>query len=152
MNKKTFSYKGYTGSADISIEDNCLFGRILFIEDIISYEGDNPGSLEVEFRAAVDRYLAYCASTGKSANKPYSGTFNVRVGIETHRHACIAAAEYGVNLNEFVCMAIEEKLIQSSSPVIKEVHHHHYQAQNAYNEDVAQPWHDQSPSQARLAH
>lgn len=151
MNKKTFSYKSYTGSAEISFEDKCLYGNILFIEDIISYEGETPEGLEKAFREAVDRYLAYCKSTGKSANKPYSGTFNVRVGVERHRQACAAAAEYGLNLNEFVSLAIEEKLTQRSTSVIKEIHHH-YQAQNIYNEDVAQPWQDQSPSQVRIQH
>lgn len=152
MNKRTFSYNGYTGSLDISTEDDCLFGKILFIEDLITYEGETPRKLEEAFQEAVDRYVAYCEKTGKSPNKPYSGSFNVRVGEDLHRAACVAAAEYGQNLNEFVCSSISEKLAQRHPQLVKEIHHHHYQAQNSYNEDTAQQWHDQSPSQAQLQH
>jgi predicted HicB family RNase H-like nuclease len=152
MTPKFYSYKSYTGSAEISFEDNCLYGKILFIEDSITYEAETPVELEAAFQAAVDRYVAYCESTGKSPNKPYSGTFNVRVGMERHRDSCKAAAENGQNLNEFVCSAIDEKLTQRNPAALKEIHHHHHQAQNSYDEDSAQAWHDQSPNEASLRH
>ena len=37
MSTKLF-YKGFTGSAEVSIEDQCLFGKIEFIGDLITYE------------------------------------------------------------------------------------------------------------------
>ena len=150
MTKKTLSYNGYTGSIDVCVDDDCLLGKILFIEDLITYEGETPGKLEAGFRDAVDRYIAYCEKSGKSPNKPYSGTFNVRVGEDLHRASCVAAAESGLNLNEFVCLAISDKLAQAQPLLVKEVHHHHYQAQNSYNEDSAQQWHDQSPNQVQM--
>jgi predicted HicB family RNase H-like nuclease len=152
MTKKFYSYKGYTGSAEISFEDDCLFGKILFIEDLITYDAEKPVELEAAFRAAVDRYVAYCESTGKSANKPYSGTFNVRVGVERHRDACKAAAENDQTLNDFICSSIDEKLTQRTPTLVKEFHHHHNQIQNSYDEDSAQVWHDQSPNQASMRH
>ena len=45
---------------------------------------------------------------GKQPNKPFKGSFNVRVGPNLHRAAVIAAGEK--KLNQFVCEAIEEKL------------------------------------------
>ncbi len=42
-------------------------------------------ALKANFQAAVDRYLAFCEKTGKAANKPYIGTFNVRVGSDLRR-------------------------------------------------------------------
>ena len=64
------SYKGYTGTIDASVEDNCLHGRILFIDDVIAYEGTAVDDIKLSFEKAVDRYLAYCEETGKPANVP----------------------------------------------------------------------------------
>ena len=73
----TMTYKGFTGSGQMSLEDDCLTGRVLFIDDIISYEGATVAELVENFRAAVDHYLDYCKRTGKPANKPSSGAFHV---------------------------------------------------------------------------
>lgn len=70
MNKQSLSCKGYSGSWEVSHEDNCLFGKILFIEDLITYEADTPKELETSFRAAVDHYLEHCQRTGRPPNKP----------------------------------------------------------------------------------
>ena len=88
---QTLAYKGYIGSVDVSLEDDCLHGRVQFIDDIISYEGATPVELKRAFEDAVDRYLAYCEKTGKSANKSFSGSFNVRVGADRHRALAHAA-------------------------------------------------------------
>ncbi len=68
MSDKTTSYKGYQGSIDVSLEDDCLHGRLLFINDIITYEGETPSALIRSFRESVDGYLEYCDRTGKPAN------------------------------------------------------------------------------------
>ena len=56
------SYKDYTGSIEVSFEDNCLHGRVLFIEDIVTYEGETVDDLATSFKDAVDRYVTYCKS------------------------------------------------------------------------------------------
>ncbi|MCI5217883.1 MAG: type II toxin-antitoxin system HicB family antitoxin [Candidatus Electrothrix sp. LOE2] len=124
MNNQTFSYKGYTGSIEVSVEDSCLHGEILFIDDIITYEGTGVDELQVSFKEAVDRYISYCEETGKPANKPYSGTFNVRIGEKLHRKAAQKAYLEGKKLNEFVTQCIRNKLEQDESATGKHVHHH----------------------------
>ena len=109
------THKGFTGSGEMSLEDKCLIGRIQFIDDIISYEGATVAELVENFRTVVDQYLDYCKRTGKPANKPYSGTFNVRIGPKLHREAVIAANSAGINLNEFVTTAIEVMLKTASA-------------------------------------
>lgn len=120
MNKLT--YKGYTGAIEVSIEDNCLHGQILFIEDIITYEGTTVVDIKASFKEAVNRYLAYCKETGKPANKPYSGTFNVRVGQDIHRKAAEIAYHRGIALNDFVTQSIQAAIEQNS--VVKVEHTH----------------------------
>jgi predicted HicB family RNase H-like nuclease len=103
-------HKGYAGSTEVSLEDGCLHGRVLFIDDLITYEADTVPELQAAFKDAVDRYLAHCELIGKSPAKPCSGTFNVRVGETLHRRAAVAAAVTGQSLNDFVTKAIEAAL------------------------------------------
>lgn len=102
-----FRYKGFYGSAQASIEDHCLFGKLEFIEPLVSYEGHDIEELEQAFRAAVDDYLLDCEHLGREPAKPCKGSFNVRIGPELHRHALIAAKENNLNLNEFVKRSLE---------------------------------------------
>lgn len=119
------SHNGYSGSVEVSLEDGCLHGKILFIEDIITYEGGNVEELKNSFIEAVDRYLAYCDETGRPANKPYSGTFNVRIGQELHRKAAQEAFCRGVKLNDFVAQCIKSGLEQNEPAKIEQHTHHH---------------------------
>jgi predicted HicB family RNase H-like nuclease len=122
MNKIT--YKGYTGTIEASIEDGCLHGRLLFINDIITYEGNTVNEIKTSFEEAVDRYLAYCEETGKPANKPYSGTFNVRIGQELHRKAVEVAYHQGITLNDFVAQSIKTAIEQNGVVKVEHTHHH----------------------------
>jgi predicted HicB family RNase H-like nuclease len=107
MAASELSYKGYTGSIEVSIEDGCLHGRILFINDLITYEGNTVESIKVSFENATDRYIAYCAKTGIPANKPYSGTFNIRIGADRHRALAQLANRKKISINEAICSAID---------------------------------------------
>lgn len=53
MSKDLMMHKGFTGSMEASIEDECLHGRILFIDDIVTYEGETVAELKDSFVAAV---------------------------------------------------------------------------------------------------
>ena len=39
--KNYLEYKGYTGTVEFSAEDNCLFGKIIGINDLINYEAQD---------------------------------------------------------------------------------------------------------------
>ena len=51
-------HRGFHGSIEASIEDNCLFGRLQFIPALVSYEGQTAAELSQAFRDAVDGCLA----------------------------------------------------------------------------------------------
>jgi predicted HicB family RNase H-like nuclease len=119
-----FTYKEYTGSAIISVQDKCLHGRILFIDDIITYEGSSVEELQAAFEEAVDEYIVYCERTGKSPNKPYSGTFNIRIGSELHKKAAEAAYSGGIALNEYITRAVQERVNQNGVTKVEHTHKH----------------------------
>ena len=125
MNNNELNYNGYTGSIEISIEDNCLHGRILFIDDIVTYEGETVAEITIAFNESVDRYILYCKETGKLPNKPYSGTTNVRIGQERHRALAQQAFREKTSINELLCQAVD--LLLSNKIITEVVAAHHEQ-------------------------
>ena len=99
-------YKGYTGSIEYSAEDSLLYGKVLGIRGLISYEGATGKELESDFKEAVDTYLADCSRSGVRPEKPFKGSFNVRIPATLHQKAALLAMESKVSLNNFVAEAI----------------------------------------------
>ena len=119
---KPLQYKGYLGDVDYSLEDDkCLHGKILYINDLVTYEAQTVPELEEAFREAVDDYLETCVEIGKEPEKSFKGSFNVRMAPELHKAAAVAAALAETSLNDFVTQAIAEKMAG------REVHHHNEQ-------------------------
>jgi predicted HicB family RNase H-like nuclease len=56
---KFYEYKGYTGSIEFSSDDQCYFGRLLNINDLVHYEADTVEDLNEEFKEAVDDYIEF---------------------------------------------------------------------------------------------
>lgn len=115
------SHRGYHGSIETSLADKVLHGKILFIDDLITYEAENISQLEVEFKSALEDYLETCASIGKTPQKSVSGQFNVRIPPELHRLAQIRAAKDATNLNSVATRAFEKYLkepVQATDTVI----------------------------------
>ena len=107
---QTLQYRGYDGSVLYSAEDKMLHGCILGIRDMVSYDGTGVRSIEKNFRGAVDEYLAFCKAEGKIPNKPFKGSFNVRVPQELHKRAALYAEENRLKLNAVVQEALKEFL------------------------------------------
>lgn len=110
----TLRYKDYQGS--VSYEDGTLVLQILHIDDFITTECDSASDVKMVFEALVDDYLATCADVGKEPNRPFKGSFNVRVSPELHRRAAMAAAEEGISLNAWVERAMAQRLELASPP------------------------------------
>ena len=49
---KYLEYKGYSGSIEYSEEDGLLYGQVLGIRGLISYEGETGKELEKDFKEA----------------------------------------------------------------------------------------------------
>ncbi|MGD0938346.1 MAG: type II toxin-antitoxin system HicB family antitoxin [Terracidiphilus sp.] len=111
---QTLRYKGYDGSVEYSAADRVLHGSLLGIRDSVVYEGADVDSLESNFRAAVDEYLAFCTAEGKTPDQPFKGSFNIRVGPELHKRAALFAEEHHQKLNNVISKALEDYLAQAS--------------------------------------
>ncbi len=101
-------YKGYIGTVEFSEEDGLLFGKVLGIRALLSYEGDTVQSLIEDFHAVIDDYLALCEEEGTTPEKSYKGSFNIRIAPDLHRKAAIYAIVHQVSLNHVVENALEQ--------------------------------------------
>ncbi len=99
-------YKNYYASVHFSSVDEVFYGKILSINDLISFEGSSVKELKAAFEDAVEDYIDTCSKIGKSPEKTYKGTFNVRVPSTLHKEASMFAAVNNITLNEFVKRAI----------------------------------------------
>jgi predicted HicB family RNase H-like nuclease len=115
---KNLEYKGYTGSIEYSKEDDLLFGKVLGVNGLISYEGKTGKELETDFKEAIDTYLADCKSDGIAPEKPFKGSFNVRISPVLHQKAALLAMEDNMSLNNFVAESIRERIFkETGSPI-----------------------------------
>lgn len=100
-------YKDYEGTAELDMGRGVCRGKILFVDDLVTYEAASPRDLQKEFEEAVDDYLKTCASLGKEPQRPLRGLFNVRVPPELHRAAALRATSDAVSLNEVMVQALD---------------------------------------------
>jgi predicted HicB family RNase H-like nuclease len=104
--KNYLEYKGYVGTVDFSAEDNCLFGKIIGINDLVNYEAESVTELKEVFEEAVNDYLETCKELGKEPNKTFRGVFNVRTSKATHKDLILLAARKEMKLNDLANKAL----------------------------------------------
>ena len=101
-------YKDYLGTVEYSAENDMLYGKVLGINGLISYEGESIQSLRTDFEGAVDDYLEMCREQGVQPQKTYRGSFNVRISPSLHKALALFAAAHNQTLNSTVEEAIKE--------------------------------------------
>ena len=102
----TMAYRGYSASMTFDSEDKIIVGRVLDVDDIISFHGDSISEFESNFHMVVDDYISACERLGSPAEKPASGKLMLRVAPAVHAAALKAAARSGVSLNEWAEQAL----------------------------------------------
>src|SRR5437868_3810759 len=96
-----FKYKEYIGSIDANIEKLYLHGKILFIDDLVTYEAENLSELKTSFQEAVDDYLFTCQKLNRNPQQSFKGTLNVRIGPTLHKEIALHAEMDGISINEY---------------------------------------------------
>ena len=86
----SLKYKGYTGVVELDEGSAMLFGRVISLRDMITFQGSSVAEVIQAFHDSVDDYLEFCAERGESPEKPYSGQFVLR--IEPRLHGAMAHA------------------------------------------------------------
>lgn len=111
--KDTMEYNGYFGSVHYNDGDKVFYGKLEFIRALVSYEGTDVVSLRMAFEEAVDDYLEFCKETGKQPEKPFKGSFNLRLDPELHKRLVSSAMNEGKTLNAFVKDVLEKAVYET---------------------------------------
>lgn len=56
----TIEYKGYYAVIEVDVEENILFGRVIDIEDVITFKARTVEQAKIEFVNSVEDYLEFC--------------------------------------------------------------------------------------------
>lgn len=99
-------YKGYYGSVEFSSSDKVFYGKVIGINDLVSFEGNTVRKLEKSFCEMVDDYIQTCKQLGKQPKKTYKGSFNIRISPELHKKVAIVAGKKKLSLNQLVKFAL----------------------------------------------
>ena len=103
-------YKGYHAKIEFDKDDNIFVGQVIGLIDSINFHGESVKELSKAFHNAIDNYLDYCKKANKNPEREYKGSFNVRIKPEQHKQVALQAASEGITINQFVSMAINDKL------------------------------------------
>ena len=114
----SLTYKGYTASMVFDAEDKIIVGRVLDIDDIISFHGESVAEFEVSFHAAIEEYVAASQNLGSKPERPASGKLMLRIAPEVHAAALKAAAKSGTSLNKWAEKALGTAARRKAAPSV----------------------------------
>jgi len=106
----TMNHKGYIARIEFDDQDRIFTGRLLGIEDIVTFHGESVAELETAFHDSIAHYLDVCEKTGRQAQKPYSGRFALRLPPELHAQAAVMAARAGKSINQWFIDTVQTAL------------------------------------------
>lgn len=96
------NYKGYTGVFEFDPTIDGFHGRVVGLQDVVTFEGRSVEELRHEMEESIEDYLELCDEAGKEPERPYRGEFLVRTTPEVHRAVATAAEAAGMSLNAWV--------------------------------------------------
>ena len=99
--KNVMTYKSYKAQIEFDPRDNIFWGKVLGINDSITFEGQTVEGLTKDFHNAINFYLADCKKIGRSPEKAASGNLLLRVPPEVHSAALVSAKSEGKSLNQW---------------------------------------------------
>lgn len=108
-------YKGYTGVIEFDPSIDAFHGRVVGLQDVVTFQGRSLDELRREMAESVEDYLDLCREVGKDPERSYRGEFLVRTTPELHRDAAAKAEASGLSLNAWVEAAIAT-LVKGTEP------------------------------------
>jgi len=95
------TYKGYTGEAQWDEDASFFHGDVLYLRDVVTFQGRTTGEINQAFRDSVDDYLQWCEELGQAPEKPFSGDLRLGMAPEQQQHLARIAAKEGKTLDEW---------------------------------------------------
>lgn len=61
-------YKNYYGAMEVDVETDSIYGRVLYIKDVVTFKAETVKQAKIEFAKSVDDYLEFCQELNKEPN------------------------------------------------------------------------------------
>jgi predicted HicB family RNase H-like nuclease len=104
------NYKGYSAQVEIDLDVNIIFGRVIDVGTVITFEIECVDGVRAAFEEAIDEYLEFCNARGKEPERPYAGNITLRTSARNHRMFAEASRAAGLSMNAWM----ERVLVQSA--------------------------------------
>lgn len=104
----TMRYRGYHASMTFDPDDRIIVGRVMDIDDIISFHGESIAAFEQAFHEAIDDYIEACAKLDQEPDKPASCKLMLRIDPPVHAAALEAAKRQGTSLKKWAAKVLED--------------------------------------------
>ena len=103
-------YKGYTGIVQFDDEAMIFHGEVAGLRDVITFRGNTPKEIKMEFEASIDGYIDWCYELGQEPEKPFSGNIHLRLKPDLHAKLAIEAKLQGVSLNNYINSTLQRSI------------------------------------------
>jgi len=100
-------YKGYIGIVEFDDDAGIFHGEVINLRDVITFQGESVQELRQAFQDSVEDYLTFCAERNEEPEKPFSGTFTLRIPPELHRDIALRAKLADKSLNSWVAEVLK---------------------------------------------
>ena len=101
-------YKGYIGAVDFDPEIDLFHGRVININDVITFYGASVTELREEMQRSIEGYFEFCREQGKIPEKPFSGEFTVQMSPEMHCKLALNAERLHLDFNVYLQKVLEQ--------------------------------------------
>lgn len=65
---QTVCYKGYYGIMEVDVKTDSIYGRVLYIRGLITFQATTVRQAKIEFAKSVDDYIEFCKELNKEPN------------------------------------------------------------------------------------
>lgn len=111
-------YKGYVAIIGYDASDDLLHGHVINAAPypIATFTASDVAGLKREFRLSIEEYMASCEEDGFEPERPFPGKLELPLYRGLHQRVSLAAHEDGLEIDEWVIEAIEQKLTGKRFP------------------------------------
>ena len=105
-------YKGYIAAIEYDDIEDLLYGHVINTGaiSIATFGASDVEGLKREFKISIEEYLASCREDGVEPLKPSSGKLHLNLGPSLHSKVTLLAIEDGVDVDQWIKKALEEKV------------------------------------------
>ncbi len=114
-------HRNIYGTIDFDEESKMFFGKLIGINGVVMYEGENAVEFHENFISAVDEYIHFCEEKKIPVMREFKGIFNVRTTPEIHEALNNLSIETGEKINSLVNESLKSFLKRKDKVSTKKI-------------------------------